>query len=196
MVPSCFPAFRRGPSFCECGGAAQCARPRLVPDRDSNSSCPCRWASRFFFFQPVRGFAPAQRSPFVLPKGLKSMAAPGVAHWPKPAGPLRIPASSGGCGTRCAQTVLAILPDSAAILGPTSRGPNQKRFLGISGSPKTTRTRTSTTPIRAKPGIPLENTNLDSHLRVNDRWGKRGRVGEKRAGVFYQKLLDGNGMIT
>ena len=57
------------------------------------------------------------------------MAAPGVARWPRPAGPLRITASSSGCETRFAQTVLAITPDSAVILGHTSRGPNPKRFL-------------------------------------------------------------------
>ena len=57
------------------------------------------------------------------------MASPGGARWPRPAGPLRITASSGGCGTRFAQTVLAITPDSAAILGHTSRGPNQNVFV-------------------------------------------------------------------
>ena len=68
-----------------------------------------------------------------------------------PPGYLCLSPESYGCATRSAQTVLASTPDSAAILGPTSRGPNQNVFVCISGSPKTTRKRISTPPIRLKP---------------------------------------------
>jgi hypothetical protein len=64
----------------------------------------------------LRGFVHARRGPFVLAKGLKTIIA---LRWLSEYPAMLV--NSGGCATRFAQTVLALYPESTALLGHLRR---------------------------------------------------------------------------
>jgi len=74
------------------------------------------------------GFRPGRRGPFVSAKGPKTMFAP---SWPC-GSPARF-ANSGGCATRCAQTVLAENPGVGCTARPCWKA--YKIFEDFSGFP-------------------------------------------------------------